>query len=245
MRLTLVLLGLLCLLSLWYGLPVPSLLANNPVQPAVYPSVAPAVKALPRAPREGAGMYPLDAAGELLLARRIKYRFEYFLSSLGDFPREQVVKMVEDDIRLNLQGGARQQALTLFADYLAYKQALATLEGEFDEAAGYDSEEVQRLSARLQGLRAKRRAYPPSAALDAFFGFDELYDDFVLTSLQIKHSQQLSPQQKRQQLQSLQLSLPREVQQMRDETRRISPIFKLAEEMEKQEGGQRAPGQSH
>ena len=249
MRLFLVLAGSLFLLGLWVLSPSQSLVDNNlnlktalrePVTTSTSATrvskvvMNPALKNSSLKGTDIDGMYPVDESGNLLFSKSIKYRFEYFLSTLGEFPLEQVLQMVRDDIQLNLQDPARQQALDLFDDYIAYKYALAELEGSFEAGASYESQDIQKLRFQLQQLRDKRREYLPSEAVDAFFGFDELYDDFVLTSLEIKHSQQLTAQEKQQQLKSLEQSLPSEVQEMRDETTRISHVFKLTQEMKEQ-----------
>ena len=249
MRLILVLAGSLSLLGLWVLSPSQSLVDNNlnlksalRAQATTSTSgssadkvlINPALKTSSLKGTDIDGMYPVDESGNLLFSKSIKYRFEYFLSTLGEFPLEQVLQMVRDDIQLNLQDPARQQALALFDDYIAYKYALAELEGSFEAGASYESQDIQKLRFQLQQLRDKRREYLPSEAVDAFFGFDELYDDFVLTSLEIKHSQQLTAQEKHQQLKSLEQSLPSDVQQMRDETTRISHVFKLTQEMKEQ-----------
>ncbi len=249
MRFILFLAVVLSLLGLWYFLPSQSLVANNTAfKPAANIQATTALPnsntgkvkvdpALLNSSLKGTdidGMYPLDDAGNLLFSKSIKYRFEYFLSTIGEFPLEQVLQMVRDDIHLNLVDPARQQALSLFDDYIAYKYALAELEGSFEASASYESQDIQKLRFQLQQLRDKRREYLPSQAVDAFFGFDELYDDFVLSSLEIKSSQQLTPQEKQQQLKSLEQSLPTEVQQMRDETTRISHVFKLTQDMKQQ-----------
>ncbi len=177
------------------------------------------------------GLYPVDEQGNLMFSKSIKYRFEYFLSTIGEFPLEQVLQMVRDDIELNLSDPAKKQALSLFEDYIAYKYALSELEGSFVASESYEIRDTQQLRFQLQQLRDKRREYLSNDAVDAFFGFDELYDDYVLTSLEIKQSHQLSALEKEQQLKSLHLSLPSEVQEMRDETTRISHVFQLTQEM--------------
>ena len=250
MRFILFLAVLMSLLGLWYLSPSQSLVANNAAlkfaaitQPSIMtPHLVSADKVQMDSARLNSslkgtdidGMYPLDEDGNLLFSKSIKYRFEYFLSTIGEFPLQQVLQMVRDDISLNLSDPARQQALTLFDDYIAYKYALAELEKSFEMSESYEIQDIQRLRSQLQMLRDKRREYLPTEAVDAFFGFDELYDDFVLSSLEIKNSQQLTAQEKQQQLDSLQQSLPSEVQQMREETTRISHVFKLTEEMKQQ-----------
>ena len=181
------------------------------------------------------GMYPVDQDGNLLLNAAIKHRFEYFLSTMGEFPLEEVMQMIRDDINDNLVSPAKEQALKLFDDYVAYKYALVELEKNFEPAQGYEISNIERFRHQLAQLRNKRREHLDSEAADAFFGFDELYDDFMLAQLEIQNNNQLTPSEKQQQLEALQDSLPEDVREMREETQRISKVFELTQEM-KEEG---------
>jgi lipase chaperone LimK len=182
------------------------------------------------------GLYPVDQDGNLLFSKSIKHRFEYFLSLMGEFDLDQVLQMIKDDINLNLTSPAKEQALKLFDDYVAYKYALTELEASLAAAEGYELNDIERIRAQLQQMRDVRREYLPIDAVDAFFGFDEMYDDFMLTSLEIKNNQQLTESEKQKQLTGLENNLPQDVQAMRDETQRISQVFLITEEI-KNAGG--------
>ena len=179
------------------------------------------------------GMYPVDSDGNLVLSDAIKHRFEYFLSTMGEFPLEQVLQMVKEDIAMNLQSPAKEQALKLFDDYVAYKYALVELEKNFESPTSYEVNDIERFRYQLEQLRNKRREYLDGDAVDAFFGFDELYDDFMLSQLDIQNNSQLSPEEKQQQIKDLEQTLPIELQQMRDETQRVSTVFELTQGMKK------------
>lgn len=177
------------------------------------------------------GLYPVDADGNLVLSNSIKHRFEYFLSTMGEFPLEEVLEMVREDISLNLSSPAKEQALALFDDYVAYKYALADLEASLQAPQDYEIQDIQRFRFQLDQLRAVRRDYLSSEAVDAFFGFDEIYDDFMLSRLEIQNNQQLSAEEKQAQLSALEQTLPSDVKEMRDETQRVSQVFKVTEDM--------------
>ena len=177
------------------------------------------------------GLYPVDENGNLLLSGSIKHRFEYFLSTMGEFSLEEVQAMIRDDIRLNLEEPARSQALQLFDDYIGYKYALSELEQSLQAPQEYEISDIQRMRYQLEQLRDKRREYFSQEAVDAFFGFDELYDDFMLNRLEIQSNSQLTPQQKAEQIASLEQNLPAQVRTMRDETQRISQVFDLTNKM--------------
>ena len=181
------------------------------------------------------GMYPVDSDGNLLFSAAIKHRFEYFLSTMGEFPLDDVLQMVRGDIEANLTSPAKEQALKLFDDYIAYKYALVELEKTFEPSQHYEVSNIERFRHQLEQLRNKRREHLDSEAADAFFGFDELYDDFMLSQLEIQNNRQLTPSEKQQQIQALQQGLPEDVRQMREETERISKVFELTQEM-KEEG---------
>ena len=177
------------------------------------------------------GAYPTDDQGNLLMSAAIKERFEYFLSTLGEFPLESVLQMVRDDIELSLQSPAKEQALKLFDDYIAYKYSLAELEKSMDAAQDYEINDIERFRMQLERLRDKRREYLAQDTVDAFFGFDEMYDDFMLARLEIQNSSQLTKQEKLEQIKSLEDSLPEAVKDMRDDSQKVSQAFKVSESM--------------
>lgn len=182
------------------------------------------------------GMYPVDAQGNLLLSKDIKNRFEYFLSTMGEFELDQVLDMIKEDIALNLASPAKEQALKLFEDYVAYKYALSDLEASLSAPQDYEVNDIERMRSQLQQMRDVRRDYLDVEAVDAFFGFDEMYDDFMLARLEVQNNQQLSHEEKRAQLIGLEQGLPQDVQDMRNETQRVSQVFSLTEDIRKSGG---------
>ncbi len=247
-----IIIPLLCLLPfiIWWLLPSSSVLENNDINVPIFDDKTQTVKedkasnASPllqsidwlNTSLKGTsidGMYPIDSDGNLVLSDAIKHRFEYFLSTMGEFPLEQVLQMVKEDIAVNLKSPAKEQALKLFDDYVAYKYALVELEKNFESPTSYEVNDIERFRYQLEQLRNKRREYLDSAAVDAFFGFDELYDDFMLSQLDIQNNSQLTPQEKQQQLKDLQQTLPIELQEMREETQRVSTVFELTQGMKK------------
>jgi lipase chaperone LimK len=182
------------------------------------------------------GLYPVDEDGNLVLSKSIKYRFEYFLSLMGEFELVHVMEMIKDDITSNLDSPAKEQALKLFDDYVAYKYALTELEASLSAPESYEVNDMERMRAQLQQMRDVRREYLPLDAVEAFFGFDEMYDDFMLARLDIKNNQQLTDSEKQDQLIGLENNLPPDVKAMRDETQRISQVFHLTEDLVKKGG---------
>jgi len=180
------------------------------------------------------GLYPVDEQGNLVLDEAIKNRFEYFLSTMGEFNLDDVKQMIIDDIQLNLQEPAQSQALKLFDDYIAYKFALAELEASLESPSEYELADLQYMRMRIQQLRDKRREYFNPEAVSAFFGFDEVYDDFMLTRLEIQSNHQLTSDEKQAQLDALEQTLPESIRTMRSETEKVSKVFTITEAMRKE-----------
>ncbi|GAA6136136.1 hypothetical protein NBRC116188_29260 [Oceaniserpentilla sp. 4NH20-0058] len=180
------------------------------------------------------GLYPVDDSGYLILNESIKNRFEYFLSTMGEFSVDDVKNMVADDINLNLQEPARSQAHQLFNDYIGYKYALADLEQSLQTPQDYEIGDLTHMRFQIQQLRDKRREYFNQETVDAFFGFDEVYDDFMLTRLEIQSNNQLTDNEKQAQIDSLEQTLPVNIQQMRAETEKVGRVFQLSEKMKTQ-----------
>ncbi len=156
-------------------------------------------------------LYPLGEEGQLHITDSIKYRFEYFLSSMGEFPLKQISQMVKDDIQVNLQGDAEEQAMGLFQDFLQFKFTLAEL-----EAWSYHSDlPAQKMFEKLQSLREYQYKQADQHALNNFLGFNEIYDEFLLTKIGILANSQLSLLEKKQQTQTLEQGLDQDVVLMR------------------------------
>lgn len=181
------------------------------------------------------GAYPVDGQGKLILSDDIKHRFEYFLSLMGEFPQEDVLELVREDIKINLKEPALSEAMALFENYIDYKLTLVELEQQLQAPADYEMNDIELMRAQLDKLRNLRKEHLGDEVSDAFYGFDDVYDDYMLNRIEIINNRQLTEEEKQQQLTGLQEQLPPGLQTMRDETARISNAFEAVEQM-KQDG---------
>lgn len=78
-----------------------------------------------------AGAYPVDTEGHLLPHISIKHRFDYFMTLLGELSYDQLIQLIEQDIKQSLEEPARREALELLGNYQAFKYALKALDDEF------------------------------------------------------------------------------------------------------------------
>lgn len=172
------------------------------------------------------GAYPVDEQGQLILSDRIRHRFEYFLSTLGELELAEIIQLIQEDIRSQLAEPARSQALQLLENYINYKKALIELEQASEAPAMYEIQDIEAMRQRLYDMQAVRRQFLSNEAVNAFFGFDESYDEYMLSRLQILNNNQLTQQEKQAQIDSLKNSLPDEVRQLHKETQHISEVYK-------------------
>lgn len=179
------------------------------------------------------GAYPVDEQGQLILSDRIRHRFEYFLSTLGELELTEIIQLIQEDIRSQLQEPAQSQALKLLENYINYKKALIALEQASEAPAMYEIQDIEAMRQRLHDMQSVRRQYLSEEAVNAFFGFDESYDEYMLSRLQILNNSQLTQAQQQAQIESLQNSLPQEVRQLHKETQHISQVYKQTQEYRK------------
>ncbi|EAT12733.1 hypothetical protein HF888_13360 [Bermanella marisrubri] len=176
------------------------------------------------------GAYPVDEQGQLILSDRIRDRFEYFLSTLGELELAEIIQLIQADIRSQLQEPAQSQALQLLDNYISYKKALIALEQAAEAPAMYEIQDIEAMRQRLYDMQSVRRQYLSEEAVNAFFGFDESYDEYMLSRLQILNNTQLTQAQQQAQIESLKNSLPQEVRQLHKETQHISDVYKQTQE---------------
>jgi len=180
------------------------------------------------------GAYPVDSDGHLIMSDRIRHRFEYFLSTMGEFTLDEIIALIEEDIRFNLQQPAQQEALTLLKNYIDYKRALIEVEQAVGAPQSYEIQDIESMRQRLLAMQSIRREHLSDEAIHAFFGFDESYDAYMLSRLEIINNNQLTEKEKQQQIESLQNSLPQEVRELHKDTQHISRVYQETEELRAQ-----------
>ncbi len=182
------------------------------------------------------GAYPVAKNGHLLAHISIRERFEYFLSLNGELTLQDIMALIRSDIKKQLTPPAQHEALALLESYIAYKYALkdlANILGAESGISGINGKvDITQYRAQLSQLREIRRDYFNGDITEAFFGFDETYDDFTLDSLTIKHDGSLTADEKSAQLLSLEKNLPEDILQVRTETQSFIKVASVIKTME-------------
>lgn len=152
------------------------------------------------------GGFEVDEQGHLIITRRVRNLFDYFLSTLGEEPLEVIVARLRAYIDHQLQQPANSEAHALLEGYLAY---LEGLEGISEGASFRDGQlDVVTLRNRLDQLAALRAQHLPLEAVDAFFAEEDAYDRYVLDRHALMQDDSLSEQQRDERMAALEQQLP-------------------------------------
>jgi lipase chaperone LimK len=154
------------------------------------------------------GVFRLDASGQLILSEDIRRIFDYFLAAVGEEPLRTSVERLHAYIARQLQAPAREQALSLLAQYLDYKRELVLLERDLPQMADLDA--LRQREAAVQALRARIFA---GEVHQAFFAREEAYNRFTLQRLAIQQDSRLDGAGKAAAVDRLRESLPEELQE--------------------------------
>lgn len=153
--------------------------------------------------------------------------FDYYLSTVGEHPPDQVRVQIERELDRSLRPAAAAAAKRVLLRYFAYKQALAALEAGPD-LAGPDAASLQRRLAALASLRAR---FFSKQEIVAIFGREDAANADALARLRIREDRSLTPQQKEARLAALDASLPPAEREAREAPLKIGRMQEAAERM--------------
>ncbi len=192
-------------------------------------TVAPAAKAfapsLEGTRPDGAIRVALDDG--IVVDAQLIALFEYYLSTVGEKSPGEVQVGIERELDRTLRPATADAAKRVLARYLAYKQALATLEAG-PELAGPDAASLVR---RLDALARVRAQFFTKAEIAAIFGQENAANADALARMRIHEDRSLTPQQARERLATLDASLPAELREEREAPLKIGRLQQEAERM--------------
>lgn len=134
-----------------------------------------------------AGAYPIDADGHLLPHITIKHRFDYFMTLLGELSYDQLIQLIEQDIKQSLEDPALSEALKLLENYQAFKYALKSLDDEFSNYQVNLKDKdaiINRQISLYQEIDMLRYEYFTPEYRLAFFEQDIADEQALITTLQ-------------------------------------------------------------
>lgn len=183
------------------------------------------------------GMFRVSANGELLLTRDIRQIFDYFLTTIGEEDVDRITARMRAYINHQLQPPARAQAQDVLTRYMNMKRAM----GNVDESmlnAPVDRYEPSQLKRRKETIQQIRNAHLSADEIQAFYADEDAYDNYTLSRLDVMNNTALSPQQRAEQINSLQQQLPQRLRDNLQQSQRVRDLNQLSEALAEQGGTQ-------
>lgn len=157
-----------------------------------------------------------DGQGRLVVDRRLRDLFDYFLSLVGEEPLPRIQARLAAYLQAQLPPAAAQQALALLDRYIRYGEARGQLGQSLGSVAAPQADgrlSPEALAERLQAMRDLQQQYFSDEERQAFFGDDEAEDRYTVARVAVWQDTQLNALQKAQRLRDLQQTLPVHLQQ--------------------------------
>lgn len=171
----------------------------------------------------------LDAQGNLLVDLRVRDLFDYFLSAMGEESLDAISRRLAAHLQAELPPAAAERAWRLFADYLAYHDALDTLTNALSTQNDMASDKPAGLLARLDSMMALRRAHLGPEVADAFFAAEEAYDRDALLRMELDGNAALTPEEKLREHARLDAALSPEILAVRRESGGMAELSRAVE----------------
>ncbi len=170
---------------------------------------------LPYSLRNAGAPAPLDIddQGNLIVNIKVRNFFDFYLSALGEETLEALTARIAGDLS-TLPQQAQDRALAILNGYIGYRQAVdAFLERSAANnfsVGRRSTERAQKIAAAEQKLKLRelRRDFFDDETIDAFFGAEDQYDDYVLARLRIEENEFVSDAQKAAEKQKLLETMP-------------------------------------
>ena len=161
------------------------------------------------------GELKADQNGNLVIDRELRDFFDYMLSAVGELEPDAVLEIMSAYAQQQLPTPAVEQLMALLDDYLAFKESAQALRStplvaHATQSPAYHYKILQETFASLKLLR---RTHMSSEAVTAFFADEEAYAEYSIERMRITQADNLSAQQKQQQLDALVWQLPQGLQQ--------------------------------
>lgn len=165
----------------------------------------------------------VDSDGQLIPTAALQRLFDYFLTTVGEEPLDRVVERIREYLDVQLDEPALSQANQVLDTYLAMKEAIIAMEAEWSEqvAQGGPRPNFQDIFDRKKALRLELLG---EEVYEAFYQRDEQMDEYTLRKLTILKDEELTQEEKNQQLAEIENVLPEDLQQKKEEERALEQL---------------------
>jgi len=157
--------------------------------------------------------------GEWAVTPDLMHLFEYYLSALGEMPLDDLVMQIRNTLDV-LPPEAREEALGILQDYIGYRAALVDLDGGPDGTERTDLP-PDVLAQRVAEARSLRRQMLGEHVAEVFFADEEAMEDYGLARTRIMADDDLTEDERREQLAAAEASLPDAIRESRQASRQF------------------------
>jgi len=171
---------------------------------------------------------PLDADGNLIVGMEVKDLFEIYLSAMGEEELDEILLRIQNSLAQQLKSPALEQGYDALKRFIDYKVELANLE---KQAVDPTLSELENIHRQKEILAAIQQEYFSPTEADALFTAEAQYDDFMLEHLTIQQNENLTLEEKLQQVEALEASLPEEVRAGRESAMAPAKVYEQAKQM--------------
>lgn len=137
---------------------------------------------------------------QLVVTEGLRRLFDYFLSAFGEEEESVIHERVKGYIRHHTPEPAASQAIGIFEQYVSYLKALPEIEkryGNLQLQATQNGElDLNIVAQRKQDVAKLRQQHFDKPTISAFFGAEEIYDNYSVEMIRINQNEQLSDAQK-------------------------------------------------
>jgi len=146
--------------------------------------------------------------GNLLINKDVRDFFEFYLAAIDEEGLDKILLRINRGLAIQLSGDALLEANELLRNYIDYKISLAELE---DNIAGSTTKmDIAELKRRHDSINSLREEFMGKEVAEIFFGQDEVYDNYMLSRIEVIQNKALSADEKSRALAEVELLLPEE-----------------------------------
>ena len=157
----------------------------------------------------------VDTDGNLIVNRRLRDLFEFYLSAMGEEPLAVILNRIHGEFHVQLPELAIMQAKSLLKNYVDYRIELAQVNENLELLDVKSLSQTERLKLQKNEISQLRNQYFNDKSYQAFFEKEDALDQYMLRQLEIAENPELSPEQKQLQISALESTLPEKEQQLR------------------------------
>lgn len=160
----------------------------------------------------------VDEDGNLIVQSTLRHLFNFFLTTVGEEPLEQVIARIEEYIKNQLQPPAEGQALEIFFRFVEMKKAIIDLQQTL--ATDFQASEEQiNYRYHFEEARAIQRSFLGDEVYEIFFADKEKMDNYMMDLLDIQKDPDLTQEEKQAKLMEIEQQLPEQARLRREENR--------------------------